>query len=101
MTDDIERIAGDRRGFAAPVAEVLSEIARIAAGLTKAQRGYLTDKAANVYNEVWHCYPPANTHAVLMRLRLVERDGRLTSLGLAVRAYLLAQQQTPLETPHQ
>ena len=70
-----------------------TEIARIAAGLSKAQRAYLTEKAewrdpTGYYGEKWMTFPPRSTHDVLMRLGLVDRSGGVLELGLAVRDYL-------------
>ena len=73
-----------------------AEIEAIAAGLTGAQKLWLTTKAV-----MWRtCYsdphkklmtfPPRNTLEVLHRLGLVLWIGLITDLGLAVRAYLEA-----------
>jgi hypothetical protein len=66
------------------------DIAKIAAGLTKAQRGYLTKGVVySAYEpDRLATYPPPNTHAVLMRLDLVKRCGAVTPLGLAVRNHI-------------
>ncbi len=70
------------------------DIARVAAGLTEAQQAYLTYKAewrrpAVWAQERWMTFPPARTHAVLMRFVLVDRSGQLLTDGLAVRQHLM------------
>lgn len=72
----------------------MTDVAAIAAGLTKVQRTYLTVRAFRPGNwstgieERLHTYPPSNTHQVLIRLGLVGSSGCILPLGLAVRAAL-------------
>lgn len=63
---------------------------QIAKGLTKAQRAYMTVKAEPTVwaQERWMTFPPSNTHRVLMERGLVDRSGRITPLGLRLRAHL-------------
>jgi hypothetical protein len=64
-----------------------SEAERVAKGLTKAQKRWLL-AAQDIWPEFWFTFPPSNTCRVLHRLELWRWDGRLTPLGLAVRAIL-------------
>ena len=71
-------------------------VEELAAGLTKAQRAYLTVKAEwkkpRVWaQERWMTFPPAGTHRVLMTLGLVDGAGQIRDTGLAVRSYLMEQ----------
>ena len=72
----------------------MTDVAEIAAGLTKAQRAYLTTNAMqrDPYGEGrarWMTFPPSNTHGVLQRLGLVDGVGLIRKTGLTVREYLL------------
>ena len=76
-----------------------AEIERIAKGLTKAQKAYLTVKAewrdpTGYYGSRWMTFPPSNTHSVLMRLGLVDGCGLIREPGLRVRAHLANKEQT-------
>lgn len=69
------------------------DIAKIAEGLTKAQREYLTSRAqwkkpTCWAQERWMTFPPANTHRVLMAQNLVDASGQIREMGLAVRQHL-------------
>lgn len=71
----------------------MSEAEKVAAGLTKAQRAYMTHKAewrdpTGYYGMRWMTFPPRNTHDVLIRLGLVDRCGLISEAGLEVRAIL-------------
>lgn len=65
-----------------------TEIARVAAGLTKLQVLALTTQAVVDGKEIW----VGGTNATLTNLRkkgLARGMGRFTDIGLAVRAYLI------------
>ena len=71
---------------------------QIAAGLSEAQRRYLTTQAVwakpRVYSqERWMTFPPPATHRVLMEKNLVDAVGQIRGLGLSVRQYLLDQEK--------
>ncbi|MXO67746.1 hypothetical protein GRI72_02725 [Altererythrobacter marinus] len=69
-------------------------IAEIAAGLTKAQRRWLTTEAGQrdpygTGSERLMTFPPPNTHRVLRKHGLVDKVGLISDLGLSVRSHLL------------
>lgn len=71
------------------------EVARIAAGLSEAQRRWMTtgvERCEPVLKDVpddYRTMPPSNTHAVLFHLGLVDRSGFVSATGLAVRDHLM------------
>lgn len=73
------------------------DVAKIARGLTKAQRRFvLTDSSRFAFDHrgKWHCFS-ITTARILFEQGLIKRCETLaypTDLGLAVRAYLIAQQ---------
>ena len=73
----------------------MTDVDSIVAGLSEAQKMWLTTKAEfrkpTAWAERrWMTFPPLNTHKVLMRLGLVGGFGTITETGLAVRAKLEA-----------
>lgn len=74
------------------------DLAEIAGKISKAQRAYLTTKAEwrspdGYQAKRWMSHPPIATHRVLMALHLIDRCGQISTLGIAVRDYLLAQEE--------
>lgn len=71
-------------------------IEAIAAGLSEAQRAYLTTKAVlrpptSQEDKRWMTFPPAATLRVLVRLGLTDGSGQILEPGLAVRDHLRLQ----------
>ncbi len=66
------------------------QIARVAAGLSKAQKAYLTTKAEWL-RERWMTYPPNATHQVLREMGLVGPGGTILETGLRVRAHIMGE----------
>lgn len=72
----------------------MDDIKGIVAGLSAAQREYLTTKAvwrkpSPTGEWQWMTFPPANTHQCLMKLALVDGNGRLSARGFAARTHML------------
>jgi hypothetical protein len=73
--------------------EQTMDVDSIIAGLSEAQKRYMTAKAElckpdHWQDMCWMTFPPTNVHRVLIRFGLTEENGRLTPLGLAVRVRL-------------
>lgn len=69
---------------------------QIAAGLSEAQKRYLTDRAEWLKPTVWAekrwmTFPPTNVLRVLRRHGLADSNGSILDLGLEVRAILESQ----------
>jgi hypothetical protein len=77
---------------------MVDDVATVAAGLTKAQRAYLTDKAvwrwpAPGHAWRWMAFPPRSTHRVLCQLGLMDLVGQISPPGLSVRDHILKEQK--------
>lgn len=73
----------------------MTDVDSIVAGLSEAQKMWLTTKAEfrkpTAWAERrWMTFPPHNTHKVLVRLGLVNDIGAITETGLAIRTKLEA-----------
>ena len=69
------------------------DLAALAAGLSEAQRAYLTTRAewrqpTPFHPERWMAFPPYNVLRCMMRDGLIDRSGQINERGLALRAHL-------------
>lgn len=72
----------------------MTDIDKIIAGMSEAQKAYMSSKSvwhrpAVWAQERWMTFPPSNVHNVLMRLGLVDRSGQILDIGQAVRQRLM------------